>query len=65
MISVKKCRELLGEQSLPLSDGQIISLRNQLYLLANVVVDVMRNGNLVQVVMPRGPVGITGGRRRY
>jgi hypothetical protein len=31
----------------------------------NVVVDVMRNGNLVQVVMPRGPVGITGGRRRY
>ena len=31
----------------------------------NVAVDVMRNGNLVQVVMPRGPVGITGGRRRY
>jgi len=31
----------------------------------NVVVDVMRDGNLVQVVMPRGPVGITGGRRRY
>jgi hypothetical protein len=30
-----------------------------------VVVDVMRNGNLMQVVMPRGPVGITGGRRRY
>jgi len=31
----------------------------------NVVVDVMREGNLMQVVMPRGPVGITGGRRRY
>lgn len=31
----------------------------------NVAVDVMRNGNLIQVVMPRGPVGITGGRRRY
>ncbi len=31
----------------------------------SVVVNVMRNGNLVQVVMPRGPVGITGGRRRY
>lgn len=30
-----------------------------------VVVDIMRNGNLMQVVMPRGPVGITGGRRRY
>lgn len=30
-----------------------------------VLVDVMRNGNLVQVVMPRGPVGITGGRRRF
>jgi len=30
-----------------------------------VVVDVMRNGNLMQVVMPRGPVGITGGRRRF
>jgi hypothetical protein len=31
----------------------------------NVAVDVMRNGMLIQVVMPRGPVGITGGRRRY
>jgi hypothetical protein len=30
-----------------------------------VVVDVMRDGNLVQVAMPRGPVGITGGRRRF
>jgi len=30
-----------------------------------VVVDIMRNGNLMQVVMPRGPVGITGGRRRF
>ena len=30
-----------------------------------VVVDIMRNGNLMQVVLPRGPVGITGGRRRY
>jgi hypothetical protein len=31
----------------------------------SVVVDVMRDGNLVQVAMPRGPVGITGGRRRF
>lgn len=31
----------------------------------SVVVDIMRDGNLMQVVMPRGPVGITGGRRRY
>jgi len=30
-----------------------------------VAVDIMRDGNLMQVVMPRGPVGITGGRRRY
>ena len=30
-----------------------------------VVVDIMRNGNLMQVAIPRGPVGITGGRRRY
>ena len=30
-----------------------------------VVVDIMRNGNLMQVVMPRGPVGVTGGRRQY
>ena len=30
-----------------------------------VVVDIMRDGNLMQVVLPRGPVGITGGRRRY
>ena len=30
-----------------------------------VVVDVMRDGNLVQVAMPRGPLGITGGRRRF
>ena len=31
----------------------------------NIIVDVMRDGNLVQIVMPRGPVGITGGRRRF
>jgi hypothetical protein len=31
----------------------------------SVAVDVMRDGILMQVVLPRGPVGITGGRRRY
>jgi len=30
----------------------------------NIVVDVMRDGNPIQIVMPRGPVGISGGRRR-
>lgn len=30
-----------------------------------VVVDILRDGNLMQVALPRGPVGITGGRRRY
>ena len=30
----------------------------------NVVVDIMRNGTPMQIVMPRGPVGISGGRRR-
>jgi len=29
----------------------------------NVMVDIMRNGNPMQIVMPRGPVGISGGRR--
>jgi hypothetical protein len=29
----------------------------------NVLVDIMRNGNAMQIVMPRGPVGISGGRR--
>ena len=31
----------------------------------NIVVDIMRDGNPMQIVMPRGPVGITGGRRRW
>lgn len=30
----------------------------------NVVVDIMRNGTPMQIVMPRGPVGISGGRWR-
>ena len=30
----------------------------------NVVVDIMRGGTSMQIVIPRGPVGITGGRRR-
>jgi S1-C subfamily serine protease len=30
----------------------------------NIVVDIMRDGNPMQIVMPRGPVGISGGRRR-
>lgn len=29
----------------------------------NVVVDIVRDGTPMQVVLPRGPVGITGGRR--
>ena len=29
----------------------------------NVIVDIMRNGQPMQIVMPRGPVGISGGRR--
>ena len=29
----------------------------------NIVVDIMRNGTSMQIVMPRGPVGISGGRR--
>ena len=29
----------------------------------NVVVDIMRNDTPMQIVLPRGPVGITGGRR--
>ena len=30
----------------------------------NIVVDILRNGQPMQVVLPRGPVGISGGRRR-
>jgi C-terminal processing protease CtpA/Prc len=30
----------------------------------NIVVDIMRNGAPMQMVLPRGPIGITGGRRR-
>jgi len=30
----------------------------------NVVVDIMRDGIPMQIVLPRGPVGISGGRRR-
>jgi len=30
----------------------------------NIVVDIMRDGISMQIVMPRGPVGISGGRRR-
>jgi C-terminal processing protease CtpA/Prc len=30
----------------------------------NVAVDIVRNGVAMQVVMPRGPIGISGGRRR-
>jgi C-terminal processing protease CtpA/Prc len=29
----------------------------------NVVVDIVRDGTPIQVVLPRGPIGITGGRR--
>lgn len=31
----------------------------------NIVVDVVRDGTQMQVVLPRGPVGITGGRRPW
>lgn len=31
---------------------------------ANIVVDIERDGVAMQIVIPRGPIGITGGRRR-
>jgi hypothetical protein len=30
----------------------------------NVIVDIMRDGTPMQIVLPRGPVGITGGSGR-
>ena len=40
MITISKCRELLGDAGAGLSDGQILALRGQLYALADVVTDM-------------------------
>ena len=51
-------------------DGQRVFNMNEITTLTmqgqageNVVVDIMRDGVLMQVSMPRGPLGVTGGRR--
>lgn len=43
--------------------NEITTLTMQGQAGENIVVDIMRDGVLMQVSMPRGPLGITGGRR--
>ena len=43
--------------------NEITALTMQGQAGENVVVDIMRDGVLMQVSMPRGPLGVTGGRR--
>ena len=40
MLSLIKCRELLGDSGKKLSDEQVLALRDQLYVLADVIVDI-------------------------
>ena len=40
MISVEKCRELLGDAGLSLTDEEILTLRDQLYVLADIALDI-------------------------
>ena len=39
MLSIKQCREILGEEAKSLSDEQIRKLRDNLDLLADILVD--------------------------
>ena len=41
MISIKECRELLGEKGMTLSDEEILEIRNFLYALARIGYDEM------------------------
>lgn len=45
------------------SMDEITSLQMQGEVGQNVLVDIERDGLLMQIAMPRGPLGITGGRR--
>lgn len=40
MITLAKCRELLGDAGKDLSDEQVLTLRDRLYALADVVTDM-------------------------
>jgi tRNA A22 N-methylase len=41
MISIQKCREILGDKSAHLSDEQVLSLRDSLYSILNLIFDSM------------------------
>ena len=52
-----------GERVFSMTDINMASMEGEPG--QNVVVDIVRDGVPMQVVMPRGPLGVSGGRRRY
>ena len=52
-----------GERVFSMTDINLASMEGEPG--QNVVVDFVRDGVPMQVVMPRGPLGVTGDRRRY
>jgi hypothetical protein len=45
MITLAKCRELLGDAGSGLSDEQALALRGQLYAMADVITDMFIEGH--------------------
>ena len=52
-----------GERVFSMTDINLASMQGEAG--QNVVIDFVRDGVPMQIVMPRGPLGVTGGRRRY
>jgi membrane-associated protease RseP (regulator of RpoE activity) len=52
-----------GERVFSMTDINLASMQGEPG--QSVVIDLVRDGVPMQVVMPRGPLGVTGGRRRY
>ena len=43
MLTITECREILGEVSKPLTDGEILTLRDTFYGLAEIALDSEAN----------------------
>lgn len=60
-----------GDRILSYDGNRVFNIRelNGLTILGqegqSVLVEVQRNGNPIQITLPRGPIGITGGRGRF
>jgi len=48
MLSIEKCREILGDEAVNIQDEELIELRRQLYNMVELIFDDWLNGKIIK-----------------